>query len=317
MTFSPGEHIDHFIDSVDGATARPTLVVMADNGSTDGAPERAVERARGGDDGAAGSGALGDGDAAGCEAQNADGAAAPRRGVELFRTGGNLGYGRAINAAARHLRARIAAGEDLDGEFFLVANPDVEFIPGSIDRLLDAARRHPRAGAIGPIIRQDDGSAYPSARAVPDVVTGIGHALLGSIWPSNPFTAAYKQGARLDEEREAGWLSGSCLLLRWDAFDSVAGFDERYFMYMEDVDLGDRLGRAGWLNIFTPTAEIRHDQGHSADSHKHITVPAHHDSAYRFQADRHPGLLWLPLRVALWVGLKARAWVTLKTGGKA
>ena len=42
-----------------------------------------------------------------------------------------------------------------------------------------------------------------------------------------------------------------------------AGFDERYFMYMEDVDLGDRLGRAGWQNVYVPSAEILHDKGHA------------------------------------------------------
>ena len=62
-------------------------------------------------------------------------------------------------------------------------------------------------------------------------------------------------------ERPVGWLSGSCLLVRKAAFDEVNGFDERYFMYMEDVDLGDRMGRAGWQNVYVPAAEISARQG--------------------------------------------------------
>ena len=127
----------------------------------------------------------------------------------------------------------------------------------------------------------------------------------------SPWTKQYRHDDDLDREREAGWLSGSCLLLRWKAFESVGGFDERYFMYMEDVDLGDRLGRAGWQNIFTPTAEISHAKGHAAGEHPEKMLPAHHDSAYRFQADRHPGLIHAPLRAALWMGLKVRALIAV------
>ncbi len=99
-------------------------------------------------------------------------------------------------------------------EFVVVANPDVEWTPGSIDELIAVARRHPRAGSVGPLIREPDGLGLPSARSVPDVVSGTGHALAGLVWKNNPWTAAYRH---LDEEigeRPVGWLSGSCLLLR-------------------------------------------------------------------------------------------------------
>ncbi|KQB84148.1 glycosyltransferase family 2 protein [Corynebacterium oculi] len=271
VTFSPGRHLRSLIDSLEAATRRPTLVVMADNGSTDGAPQAVV-----------------------------------RPGVELLPTGGNLGYGRAVNAAVRYLAPRRARGE-IEGEFFLVVNPDVEFTPGALDELLSCARRWEGAGAIGPLIRQSDGSAYPSARAVPSLRTGIGHALLGGVWPDNPWTRAYKAGAEMSSERAAGWLSGSCLLLRWADFEALGGFDERYFMYMEDVDLGDRLERAGRQNVLCPSAVIEHDQGHVARRYSAVTVPAHHASAYRFLADRLPGWWRAPLRAALWVGLRLRA----------
>lgn len=277
MTYSPGSYLGDFLASVPDATSLPTTVIMADNGSTDGAPEAAV------------------GD-----------------GVELLPTGGNLGYGTAINIAARSLRERRQAGE-INNEYFLVSNPDVVFSPGSIDALIDVAQRWPRAGAVGPYIREADGSAYPSARAVPTLGNGIGHALLGNVWPKNPWTRAYLAGEDMSREREAGWLSGSCLLLRWDSFDAVGGFDERYFMYMEDVDLGDRLQREGHQNVFSPVATITHAKGHAAGAHPEITLPAHHDSAYRFQADRLPGVWRAPIRGALWIGLKLRSLIALGT----
>ncbi|AWB83533.1 alpha-D-GlcNAc-diphosphoryl polyprenol, alpha-3-L-rhamnosyl transferase [Corynebacterium liangguodongii] len=280
VTFSPGRHLDALARSLPEACSRPFIVVCADNGSTDGAPE-----------------AL----------------AAGREDVEVLRTGGNIGYGAAINAAARWLEGRRHAGE-IDGEYFLITNPDVRFLPGSIDELAACLRRRPEAGAVGPRIEEEDGRAYPSAREVPGLFTGIGHALLSGLWPSNPFSAAYRAERDMDTERVAGWLSGSCLMVRWDAFDAVGGFDERYFMYLEDVDFGDRLTRAGWRNVYCPSAVIHHDQGHVAGRHARVTVPAHHASAYRFQADRHPAWWQAPLRGALWLGLRARAALELAKG---
>ncbi|WP_066905515.1 glycosyltransferase family 2 protein [Millisia brevis] len=267
VTYSPGEHLAEFLDSLAAATSREVEVVLADNGSTDGAPEGAAER---------------------------------YPNVRLLRTGANLGYGGGANRG-------VAEIDHDDAEFVIVANPDVRWTPGSIDELLAAAERWPRAGSLGPLIRDPDGTRYPSARAVPDLATGIGHALLGNIRPSNRWTERYRRDAEVPGEEPVGWLSGSCLLLRRDAFDAVGGFDERYFMYMEDVDLGDRLGRAGWLNVYVPAAVIVHDKGHAAGRHPETMLPAHHRSAYRFQADRHPQWWQAPLRGALWAGLAVRS----------
>lgn len=283
VTYSPGEYLTRFLDSVPAASSAGAVVVMADNGSTDGVPEAAT---------------------------------AEREGVELLHTGGNIGYGAGMNAGVEALRDRRAAGE-IDGEFVLISNPDVVFDPGSIDEMVAAARRHPTAGAVGPLIREVDGSVYPSARSIPTLGAGIGHALLAPVWKNNPFTRRYLADSVMDTERTSGWLSGSCQLLRWEAFDAVGGFDERYFMYMEDVDLGDRLARAGWQNIFTPAAEITHAKGHSAGKHPEITLPAHHDSAYRFQADRLTAWWQAPVRWVLWAGLKARGKVAVALAQRA
>ena len=106
--------------------------------------------------------------------------------------------------------------------------------------------------SLGPLIETADGDIYPSARALPSLGRGIGHALCGWWWPANPWTAAYRRERGAPAEGAVGWLSGSCLLLRRKAFDAVGGFDPAYFMYFEDVDLGDRLGRAGWQNVYVP-----------------------------------------------------------------
>jgi N-acetylglucosaminyl-diphospho-decaprenol L-rhamnosyltransferase len=269
VTYSPGPHLERFLASLSLATERPVSVLMADNGSTDGTPQAAVER---------------------------------YDNVRLFETGANLGYGTAANRAVAQLD-----GDQGGQEWVIVANPDVQWGPGSIDALLDAAGRWPRAGALGPLIRDPDGSVYPSARHLPSLIRGGMHAVLGPFWPRNPWTAAYRQERLEPSERPVGWLSGSCLLMRRSAFSEVGGFDERYFMYMEDVDLGDRLGKAGWLSVYVPSAEVLHHKGHSTgrDPASHLT--AHHQSTYIFLADRHPGWWRAPLRWTLRASLQVRS----------
>lgn len=269
VTYSPGPHLDRFLASLSLATERPVTVIMADNGSTDGAPEEAEQR---------------------------------YPNVRLLRTGANLGYGSAVNRAA----ADIAADSECS-DLFVVANPDVQWGPHSIDLLLEAAERWPHAGAFGPLIREPDGSVYPSARHQPSLVRGGMHAVVGPFWKSNPWTAAYRQDREEPSERPVGWLSGSCLLLRRAAFDAINGFDERYFMYMEDVDLGDRLGRAGWPSVYVPSAEVLHYKGHSTGRDPARNLAAHHASTYTFLADRYPATWQAPLRWTIRGALAVRA----------
>ncbi|HEX6345128.1 glycosyltransferase family 2 protein [Umezawaea sp.] len=265
VTYSPGETLDRFLDTLAKATTLPVRVVLADNGSKDGEPERA---------------------------------AAERDDVTFLPTGGNLGYGGALNRGVASLPDDVG--------WVVLANPDVEWAEGSLDKLLEAAKRWPRGGAFGPLIRETTGEVYPSARLLPSLGRGLGHAVFGKVWPANPWTREYRQEKTEITERPAGWLSGSCLLMRREAFDSVDGFDARYFMYFEDVDLGDRVGRAGWLNVYVPDAEVVHIGGHSTSGASARMLAAHHSSAYRYLADRHRGPLWAPVLLAVRLGLGLR-----------
>ncbi|MGH3636561.1 MAG: glycosyltransferase family 2 protein, partial [Mycobacterium sp.] len=92
VTYSPGPHLDRFLASLALATERPVHVLMADNGSTDGAPQAAVGR---------------------------------YPNVQLFSTGANIGYGSAVNRAVAQV---YEASEDV-GEWLIVANPDVQWGP--------------------------------------------------------------------------------------------------------------------------------------------------------------------------------------------
>lgn len=211
----------------------------------------------------------------------------------------NPGYGGGINAGV--------ATFSPDIEWILVVNPDISLDAGALDELLRIGVSDPAIGALGPRIRDHSGTVYPSARAIPSLRLGVGHALLGDIAPTNPWTRRYHQFADYDSERDAGWLSGACVLVRRTAFDDVDGFDDGFFMYFEDVDLGFRLGRNGWRNVFVPSATVEHEGGHSTREHSAAMISAHHVSARRWVDKRYSGVIWWPVRVIVSVGLGIRA----------
>ena len=263
VTFSPGDTLETFLASLALATRREVEVVVADNGSTDGAPEAAART---------------------------------HPNVTLRRTGGNVGYGRAANAGA----------EGATTPWLVVANPDVTWRPGSLDAMLDAADAWPGGGSFGPSIHTPAGGLYPSARALPSLTRGIGHAVFGWCWPTNPWTRAYRRESGPPQPGPVGWLSGACLVLRRQAFESVGGFDPRFFMYFEDLDLCERLGTSGWQNVYLPDAVVEHSGGHASARAPRRMLYAHHVSAYKFLAQHHPGPAYAPLRAVLALGLAAR-----------
>ena len=272
VTYSPGPTLGAFVDSLAPNGFPPGRVVVVDNGSTDGAPEAA---------------------------------AASHASVTLVRSPGNVGYGRAVNLGARQARP--------DEEWLLVCNPDTLATQDTLARLLEAAREAPRAGALGPRVLDPDGSVYPSARALPSIRTGIGHALLSGAWPSNPWTRRYQQRDVSASESvvEVGWLSGAFLLLRREAFEEIGGFDDDFFMYFEDVDLGRRLAEAGWSNLFVPEAVVTHVGGESTARSADAMVSAHHRSAHLYIAKTHGGALWRPVVGVLGLGLRLRSRATI------
>jgi N-acetylglucosaminyl-diphospho-decaprenol L-rhamnosyltransferase len=172
----------------------------------------------------------------------------------LIEPGENLGYGRAVNTVA----------ERTSTPWLAASNADVELEPGALARLLEAGSPAD-VGAVAPQLILPDGSTQHSAYGFPTlpyllafniglyrVIPGLGDRLLieGHWDPSRP--------------RDVPWAVGAFLLLRRDAFDAAGGFDPGQWMYAEDVDLGWRLGRAGWRTRYEPSARVRHAHGAAA-----------------------------------------------------
>jgi N-acetylglucosaminyl-diphospho-decaprenol L-rhamnosyltransferase len=191
--------------------------------------------------------------------------------------------------------------------YVLLLNPDVEWWCGTLADYVAVARRTPRAGIVGPVVRNPDGTVYPSGRPFPSVVDAVGHGFLGTVWPRNRFTRRYhQQGWDRSTEREVDWVSGACMLVPRAAFDEVGLLDEDFLLYGEELDLATRLHDAGWSVVFTPEIEILHAIGVSTGRSRR-TLVMHSDSIYRYYR-KHRAVGWrrgtLPLA---WLVLRLRA----------
>lgn len=192
----------------------------------------------------------------------------------IVETGANLGYGGGVNRAA----ATIAGAEIL-----LVSNPDVVVAPNAVEAMVAALDADATLGVVGPRIDNTEGTLYPSARTFPRLVDAVGHAFLGLIAPENRFTKRYRL---LDWDhataRRVDWVSGACFAIRAELFRAIGGFDHRYFMYLEDVDLCRRVTDAGYAVGYEPSARVMHVQGVSAGQLPYRMLYAHHRSIMRW-----------------------------------
>jgi N-acetylglucosaminyl-diphospho-decaprenol L-rhamnosyltransferase len=194
--------------------------------------------------------------------------------------------------------------------FLLFLNPDTEWFRGTLSDLVDAARRHPRAGIVGPMLRNPDGTVYPTGRRFPSLVDAVGHAFVSPFTRANPFTRRYEmEGWDRSTEREVDWVSGACMLFPRDAFEAVGGFDEGFPLYGEELDIATRLHDVGRSVIFTPAAEVIHAVGVSTGGNRrpHHLVVMHSSSLYRYYA-KHRAAGWRRVTLpAAWLALRARA----------
>ena len=196
---------------------------------------------------------------------------------------------------------------ETDAPYVLLLNPDTEWWAGTLADYVATARAHPRAGIVGPMVRNTDGTVYPSGRPLPSVADAVGHAFLGPFAPGNRFSRRYHmEGWDRSIEREVDWVSGSCMLLPRTVFDQVGMLDESFLLYGEELDLATRLRDAGWSVLFTPQVEILHALGVSTGRSRRMTV-MHSASVYRYYR-KHRATGWRRLTLPLaWAALRARA----------
>ena len=175
--------------------------------------------------------------------------------ARIIETGENLGYGKAMNVGFRETR----------GEFVILSNPDILFLPGSIVGLIDYLVKNARVGVVGPQQMFPNRSWQRSYGDLPGLWSGIKDAVglttlhngvRKILWPR-----------RLDRRpKEVPYADGAVLAVRSAAFSQMGGFDEDFYFYSDESDLCARLRGAGWRVAFLPASQVIHVRG--ADSAK-------------------------------------------------
>ena len=200
--------------------------------------------------------------------------------ARVLRTGGNLGYAKAVN---RGLAATT-------GRHVLVSNPDCIWQPGGIARLGAWLDAHPRCGIAAPRIHNTDGSLEYSARSYPTPYAFLfnRYSLLSRLLPGNPWTRGYLLlDWDHDTPRSVDWVSGAAMLVRRDAADAVGGMDEAFFMFNEDVDWCRRMNLAGWSVDYVPGARVTHHIGASEGASDRVILERHRGMIHYFRK-HHP-----------------------------
>jgi len=186
---------------------------------------------------------------------SSDGSAAAARAAapwaRVVAPGTNLGFGRAVNLVAARTR----------GPWLVGANADVALEPGALAALL-AAGTDQRVGSVAPRLLLADGRTEHSVHSLPTLAFTLAFNLgLQRLSPRIADRMLLAGRYDPDRPRAVPWAIGALLLLRRQAFDAVGGFDERQWMYAEDLDLGWRLRDAGWITRYEPSARVRHASG--------------------------------------------------------
>lgn len=217
--------------------------------------------------------------------------------IKLLPQTRNLGFGKACNKALSEAR----------GEYILFLNPDTRVATNSIRSMLEKLKTDEKIGFIGPKVLNADGSFQPACRrSVPTPKSALFKMIgLSYLCPRHPELAKYHLGHMSeDEEGEVEAISGSCMLIPRRCL--VAGFDERFFMYGEDLDLCVQIRALGYRGYYFPQAQITHLYRQSSQKRRFKSLFHFYHSAYLFFQKHYAHKVFWGTRGLIYGGLCLR-----------
>lgn len=204
-------------------------------------------------------------------------------GVRVIDAPGNVGFGAANNIGVRQTSS----------ELVLFLNPDTMLRSGAVDALVSQLEAAPDAAACGPRLIDGRGRAELSFGAMMGPLAELRQKLLVRGHEAGwPIVAALVE-RMVRRPSSPDWVSGACLLVRRDDAELAGLFDERYFLYAEDVDFCAALRARGRRILFVPDAEVVHLRGRSRRSASDAADRAYRASQIAFYQKHHPG--WAPV----------------------
>lgn len=165
--------------------------------------------------------------------------------IKIINSGENLGFGKACNKGAKKAQGRV----------LLFLNPDTEIVSENIQLILKEFNSQAKQGIIGPKLltggsKTQEWSAGVEVTLFDIIKNNLGFFASKKIWESK-------------RKISCAWVSGAALFIRQDLFQKLGGFDEKFFMYFEDIDLCRRARQAGSQVIYYPDFKVRHLGGKS------------------------------------------------------
>ncbi len=224
--------------------------------------------------------------------------------VSIVENGANLGFAAACNRAFAVTSS----------PYVFLLNPDAELKAGALAEIVAFLDTHPSCGIAGSRIYNYDGTVQQS---VGEFDTWVGAFLRSSAWGEWPVLRRFANGASLrdfgyDTQRRVDLAIGAALAIRRSVIDEIGPFDERFFLYHEEVDFAKRAAEAGWETWFVPGSEAVHEGMGSARGR--YSVEARKQRSRRKYWIKHHGYAWyaalnaaLVGRYALYAGVAAGA----------
>lgn len=199
--------------------------------------------------------------------------------VQIIANTENVGFGKAVNQGA----------EIATGDYLLILNPDTIIEESTIATFVEYMQSKPQVGMIGPKILNADGTLQPACkRSFPRPMVALPKLLgLSKLFPKSKWAGKYNLTyLDPDEIHSVDAISGSCMFVRKTIFEEIMGFDERFFMFGEDIDLCYQIKNKGFEIHYVPTAKIIHFHGESVKSAPYDSIQAFYSAMVLF-ADKH------------------------------
>ena len=217
--------------------------------------------------------------------------------IEFIASPTNLGFAAATNLAARRGTA----------PYLLALNPDTTVTDRALDTVLETIEGHPEVGVIGPRLLRPDGSLdHAAKRSFPTPLSALGHFTgLGKGTRASGKLAAYR--APEVESGRVDAVNGAFMLMRRSAFEQAGGFDEGYWMYMEDLDFCYTLAQQGWVVWYEPQATVLHVKGGTTGGERSARLNwAFHRGMCRFYRKHYAAQRSRALNALVYVGIAAK-----------
>ncbi len=227
--------------------------------------------------------------------------------AKLIRSSVNLGFAAANNRAFPLAR----------GRYIVLLNSDAFVQPGALPAAVEKMDRNPHVGLAGARLVGRDGSWQPSARMFPSLLNDF--LTLSGLAAARPrsrfFGRLDRTWAPADQAAEVDWVPGAFSILRREVLEKVGPFDERFFLYYEEVELCRRIKAAGYSVLYWPEIVVVHLGGESSKTVKRLTMSSsgaqltlwRMRSALLYYRKHHGAGVW-PVARMEWAWHKLRAW---------